>query len=73
MSILCHILTKVYEVYDCFRKDRGQDRESGGVFILTKKDLVAEAVTELDTNCELIWCKIQILGSKIKCDNSVNM
>ena len=51
--------------YDCFRKDRGQDREGGGVFILAKKDLVAEAATELDTNCELIWCKIQILGSKI--------
>ena len=49
--------------YDIFRKDR-INAKGGGVFIATKKDLSAEAEPELDTDCELTWCKISSDGQK---------
>ncbi|XP_071477586.1 uncharacterized protein [Diadema antillarum] len=51
------------EVYDIHRRYRPNDAH-GAVFIATKKDLIASRVIELETNCEILWCKIEITGTK---------
>ena len=40
--------------YDAVRKDRPDGH--GGVFVAFKKDLLCIEATELDSNCELVWC-----------------
>ena len=49
--------------YHVERRDRQGDPH-GGVFILAKKDLIMSRATELETDCELLWCKIDLCGSK---------
>ena len=49
--------------YDAIRKDRVRDAH-GGVFVCFKKDLVCFEVPELETDCELVWVKLQIVGCK---------
>ena len=49
--------------YDVIRKDRVGDAH-GGVFVCFKKDLICTEVTELETECELVWVKLQIIGCK---------
>ena len=36
----------------------------GGVFITFKRDLLCTATPELDTNCEIVWCKMNINGCR---------
>ena len=53
--------------YEVRRRDRdttGNDDGHGGVFILKNKDLLVERGEELETDCELLWCYVQIKGSK---------
>jgi len=45
-----------------FRKDRSS--KGGGVFIAVSDKLIASLQTQLDTDCEIIWVKIEISGSK---------
>ena len=45
-----------------------RDRSTGthrGVFIAVKNCLTVEREYELETNCEIIWCKIHIKGSRV--------
>lgn len=49
--------------YEILRRDRKTDAH-GGVFLTTKKDLIATRETDPETDCELLWCKLEIHGSK---------
>ena len=49
------------ESFDAVRKDRASDAH-GGVFIAFKRDLLCTETPELDTNCEIVWCKMNIIG-----------
>ena len=49
--------------FDAVRKDRASDAH-GGVFIAFKRDLLCTETPELDTNCEIIWCKMNIIGCR---------
>lgn len=48
--------------YTTFRKDR--EKDGGGVFIMVKSDITVTPIPEADTNCEILWCKIQSPGNK---------
>ena len=51
--------------FNCYRKDRSSG-EGGSVFILDSKKYESEEPEELkvDNNCELVWTKIKVRGSK---------
>ena len=51
------------ESFDAVRKDRASDAH-GGVFIAFKCDLLCTETPELDTNCEIVWCKMNIIGCR---------
>ena len=46
-----------------FRRDRATGK-GGGVFILVKNNLLPAVQHNLNTNCEIIWIKLEIKGSK---------
>ena len=46
--------------FDAIRKDR----VGGGVFIAFRRDLLCTESPELDANCEIIWCKLNIIGCR---------
>jgi hypothetical protein len=50
--------------YSVERRDREKDNNKGGVFIAAKKDLIMVREEELMTDCELLWCKFNLVGSK---------
>ena len=47
--------------YTVVRKDR--EDSYGGVVVAIKKDLVGTHKIELDTNCEIVWVEIQLVGN----------
>ena len=49
--------------FDAVRKDRASDAH-GGVFIAFKCNLLCTETPELDTNCEIVWCKLNIIGCR---------
>ena len=49
------------DYFDGIRKDRARDAH-GGVFITFKRDLLCTETPELDTNCEIVWFKMNIIG-----------
>ena len=49
--------------YTVFRRDKLKGK-GGGVFILVKTNLLPSEQANLNTNCEIIWIKIEIKGSK---------
>ena len=51
------------ESFDAVRKDRASDAH-GGVIIAFKRDLLCTETPELDTNCEIVWCKMNIIGCR---------
>ena len=51
------------EIYQVERKDRPNDPH-GGVFIAAKLDLALVRETNLETDCELLWCKFEVQGCK---------
>ena len=48
--------------YNVYRRDRGS--RGGGVFILVKNTLQSTREEELDTSCEILWCKISTTNGK---------
>ena len=46
--------------FDAIRKDRVGDAH-GGVFIAFRWDLLCTETPELDTECEIVWCKLNII------------
>ncbi len=52
------------EDYVFERRDRQTNTQGGGVFLGIKRDIFSERVKELETNCELLWCKLNLIGSK---------
>jgi hypothetical protein len=48
--------------YNVFRND--QNLLGGGVFIAVKDTYIATAVPELYTDCEIVWCKLDLVGHK---------
>ena len=50
--------------YTVFRRDRFTTTRGGGVFILVRKQFTVSRVPELETDCELLWVKIELLGGK---------
>ena len=49
--------------FDAVREDRASEAH-GDVFIGFKHDLLCNETPELDTNCEIVWCKLNIIGCK---------
>ena len=49
--------------FDTVGKDRASDAHGGG-FIAFKHDLLCTETPELDTNCKIVWCKINIIGCR---------
>ena len=49
--------------FDAIRKD-GVGDAHGGVFIAFRRDLLCTETPELDTKCEIIWCKLNIIGCR---------
>ena len=49
--------------FDAIRKDRVGDAH-GGVFIAFRRDLLCTETPELDTKCEVILCKLNIIGCR---------
>ena len=48
--------------FDAIRNDRVGDPH--GIFIAFKRDLVCTETPEMDTDCEIIWCKLNIIGCR---------
>ena len=46
----------------CFRQDR--DGRGGGVLIAVKTDFIVQPIEELQTNCEILWVKLQLKNCK---------
>jgi hypothetical protein len=53
------------ENYNIYRKDR-IDQEGGGALLAIKKDFISDEVDDMhvDENTEMLWAKIEIVGSK---------
>ncbi len=49
--------------YSVYRKDR-QTGRGGGVFIAVKDHFISSHETDLDTDCEILWVKLDIAGCK---------
>ena len=49
--------------YSPFRRDRvGQN--GGGVFIAVRNDIVVQEMKDIQSDCEDVWIKIDLIGSK---------
>ena len=48
----------------CVRKDRNSKARGGGVFIAVSKQYDMTLLPDLETNCEILWAKVQISASK---------
>ncbi|MCG8032702.1 MAG: reverse transcriptase domain-containing protein [Candidatus Thiodiazotropha taylori] len=46
------------------RRDRSTGAKGGGVFILVSDRLVVSAQPQLSTGCEIVWAKVQVVGTK---------
>jgi hypothetical protein len=51
------------DTYNIERRDRPSDPH-GGVFIAAKKCLKMKREPSYETNCEIVWCKLEIRGNK---------
>jgi hypothetical protein len=57
-------------MYNIYRNDRApntKDKSHGGVLLAIKKDFISSEITELKTNCEIVWAEINITGTKQIC------
>ena len=57
------ILKIFAESFDAVCKD-GVSDVHGGVFVASKRDLLCTKTLELDTNYKIVWCKLNIIGSR---------
>ena len=46
------------------KRDRSTDAKGGGVFILVSEKLIVSAQPQLSTDCEVVWAKVQVVGTK---------
>ena len=46
-----------------FRKDR-LNKKGGGTFVEISSKFTSSEVPDLEVNCELVWCRVEIRGSK---------
>ena len=57
-----------FDVYDIWRKDRPDshldDLDDGVVLLAVKKDLLATPLPHLDADCEIVWAKMKVAGSR---------
>ena len=51
------------DAFDAIRKDRVGDAH-GDVFIAFRRDLLCTETPKLDTECEIVWCKLNIIGCR---------
>ena len=49
--------------YSIFREDRTSS-SGGGVFIMVKGDIIVTEQKEYKTDCEIVWVKIEIVGTR---------
>ena len=57
-------------MYNIYRNDRApntKDKSHGGVLLAITKDFISSEITELKTNCEIVWAEINITGTKKIC------
>jgi hypothetical protein len=57
-------------MYNIYRNDRApntKDKSHGGVLLPITKDFISSEITELKTNCEIVWAEINITGTKKIC------
>ena len=54
---------KLGNFFDAIRKDRVDDAH-GGIFIAFRRDLLFTETPELDTECEIDCCKLNIIGCR---------
>jgi hypothetical protein len=55
------------ELFNVYRSDRKQNKNNqsyGGVIIATNKEFISTEVSELKTDCEIVWSQINMSGSK---------
>lgn len=50
--------------YTPYRHDRNTGKSGGGVFILVKNSILVSEMKRLQTNCELIWLKLELFGTQ---------
>ena len=48
--------------FNVYRKDR-PNKSYGGVLIAVTHDLISSVVTDLDTDCEILWVQIALIGT----------
>ena len=48
--------------FTTYRKDRNLG--GGGVIIAVKNELLTSAVPEFETDCEIVWCKLNLVGHR---------
>ena len=51
------------EGYNIYRNDRNLN--GGGVRIAVKDTYITSSVPELQTDCEIAWCKMEIVGAQL--------
>ena len=56
----CQVFPDNYQIE---RRDRATDPH-GGVFIACKQNIILEREHELETDCEIMWCRVTISGRK---------
>ena len=49
--------------YTIFRNDR--NLSGGGVLIAVKNTYIATATPELQTECEIVWCRLELVVHKV--------
>ena len=49
--------------FNVYRKDR-PNKSYGGVLIAVTNDLISSVVTDLDTDCKILWVQIDLIGTK---------
>lgn len=50
--------------FTAVRKDRNTNTGHGGVLVATRNDIISVHQTELDTECEIVWVELQLMGCK---------
>ena len=48
--------------YNIFRNE--SNLNGGGVYIAVRDNLISSPVPALQTDCEIVWCKLEIIGHK---------
>ena len=65
-EIIIHIHPRNLQIISSqvLREDRNSKARGGGVFIAVRKHYDMTLLPDLETNCEILWAKVQISASK---------